>query len=179
MVLFKTILSKPLDLSMGILMVWVLDYFCFNLIDVDLLANHNHEFLTIFCGFILLVFANIQDYPLYQPLIISIVLQLAFILIGGFMINWLSMVGNNVEKSLLLRNFLSIMGMMIAISLLMVTFRDVLKWLVVSILQLVVFAATIPLTPVFNWVENFELKGKVKSICSKSKCRVSSRGRKF
>jgi hypothetical protein len=118
-------------------------------------------FLTIFCGFILLIFANIQDYPLYQPLIISIILQLAFILIGGFMINWLSMVGTKREKRLLLRNFLSIMGMMIAISLLMVTFRDVLKWLVVSILQLAAYAASIPLTPVFNWVENFELTGEI------------------
>lgn len=118
-------------------------------------------FLTIFCGFILLVFANIQDYPLHQPLLISIILQLAFILIGGFMINWLSMAGNKLEKRLLLRNFLSIMGIMIAISLLIVTFRDVLKWLVVSILQFVAFAASIPLTPVFNWVENFELTGEI------------------
>ncbi|TDL75774.1 hypothetical protein E2R56_08305 [Rhodococcus qingshengii] len=118
-------------------------------------------FLTIFCGFILLVFTNTQDYPLHHPLLISIILQLAFILFGGFMINWLSMVGNKQEKRLLLRNFLSIMGIMIAISLLIVTFRDVLKWLVVSILQFAAFAASIPLTPVLNWVENFELTGEI------------------
>ena len=118
-------------------------------------------FLTIFCGFILLIFANIQDYPLHQPLIISIIVLLAFILIGGFMINWFSMVGNKLEKRRLLRNFLSIMGIMITLSLLIVTIRDVLKWVVVSILQLAIFAASIPLSPMLNWVENFELTGEI------------------
>ena len=118
-------------------------------------------FLTIFCGFILLIFANIQDYPLHQPLIISIIVLLAFILIGGFMINWFSMVGNKLEKRRLLRNFLSIMGIMITLSLLIVTIRDVLKWVVVSTLQLAIFAASIPLSPMLNWVENFELTGEI------------------
>lgn len=118
-------------------------------------------FLTVFFGFLLLIFANMQDYPYLNSLMIIIVLNLVFIVIGGFLINWLSVVENKRVKGLLLRNFLSIMGMMIALSLLLVTFRDVLKWVVVSILKLGVFAASFLMSPMFNWVENYELTGEM------------------
>lgn len=77
------------------------------------------------------------------------------------MMNWLTMTGNKLEKRRLLRNFLSIMGIMITISLVIVALRDVLKWVVVSTLQLVVFAASIPLSPLFNWAEKVELTGEL------------------
>jgi hypothetical protein len=118
-------------------------------------------FLNVFLGFILLIIANMQDYPYQNPLMIIIILNLTFIVVGGFLMNWLSVVENKQVKRLLLRNFLSIMGMMMAISLLAVTFRDVLKWLVGSILKLVVFAASFLMSPIFNWVENYELTGEV------------------
>lgn len=117
-------------------------------------------FLNVFLGFILLIIAHIQDYPYQSPLMIIIILNLAFIVVGGFLLNWLSVVENKQVKRLLLRNFLSIMGMMMAISLLVVTFRDVLKWFVGSILKLVVFAASFLMSPIFNWVENYELTGE-------------------
>lgn len=118
-------------------------------------------FLTVFFGFILLIFANMQDYPYLNTLMIIILLNLAFIVIGGFLINWLSVVENKRVKGLLLRNFLSIMGVMITLSLLLVTFKDVLKWVVVSILKLAVFAASFFMSPMFNWVENYELTGEM------------------
>lgn len=117
-------------------------------------------FLTVLLGFILLIIANIQDYT-QNLLVMMIVLNLAFIVIGGFMINWLSVVEDKQVKRLLLRNFISIMGILISISLLLVAFRDVIKWLVVSILKLGVFAAFFVMSPIFNWVENYELTGEL------------------
>ena len=118
-------------------------------------------FWTVFLGFILLIFANVQDYPYQNSLMIILMLNFAFIIIGGFLINWLSVVGNTLVKKLLLRNFLSIMGIMIAISLLLVTLRDILKWVVVSILKSVVFAVSFIMSPLFNWAENYELTGEL------------------
>jgi hypothetical protein len=118
-------------------------------------------FLNVFLGFILLIIAHIQNYPYQNPLMIIISLNLTLIVVGGFLMNWLSVVESKRVKTLLLRNFLSIMGMMMAISLLVVTFSDVLKWLVGSILKLVVFAASFLMSPIFNWVENYELTGEV------------------
>ncbi|WP_419887486.1 hypothetical protein ACN6MT_18760 [Neobacillus niacini] len=117
-------------------------------------------FLTVFLGFILLIIANIQGYP-QNPLVIIIVLNLAFIVMGGFLINWLSVVENKQVKRRLLGNFLSIMGILMVLSLLLVALRDVLKWVVVSILKLGVFAASFVFSPIFHWVENYELTGEL------------------
>jgi hypothetical protein len=118
-------------------------------------------FITIFVGFILLIIAKINHYPTLNPLIIVMLLQFAFIIFGGFMINWFSIIGNKVEKRLLMRNFLSIIGIMSAISLLLVILRDFIKWSILSVLNLLTLIATFIVSPVFNWVEKYELTGEV------------------
>jgi hypothetical protein len=118
-------------------------------------------FLTVFLGFNLLIFAYMQDYPEQNTLLAMLTLTLAFIIIGGFLINWLSVTGNKVLKSHLLKNFLWILGMMVAISLLLAALKDVFRWVVVSILKIAVFAASFFMSPLFNWAENYELTGEL------------------
>jgi hypothetical protein len=131
--------------------------------------NSNHDsvqtgpclFLTVFLGFTVLIFAYMQHYPEQNTLLIMLTLTLAFIIIGGFLINWLSVTGNKVLKGLLLKNFLWILGIMVTISLLLAALKDVFKWVVVSILKIAVFAASFFMSPLFNWAENYELTGEL------------------
>lgn len=165
-IVFPLIMVSGILLNFPIMFVFVLSMLIYWRTTVMNSENDSVQtgfwwFLTVFLGFILLIFANMQDYPYQNPLMIIIILNLAFIIFGGFLINWLSVVGNTLVKRLLLRNFLSIMGMMLAISLLLVTFTDVLKWFIVSILKLAVFAVSFLMSPMFKWVENFELTGEV------------------
>lgn len=163
-IVFPLIVVLGFLLNFPILFVLVLSMLIFwrtTIINSDSVQTGFWLFLTVFLGFILLIFANMQEYPYLNPLMFIIILNLAFIIIGGFIINWLSVVANKEVKRLLLRNFLSIIGLILAISLLVVTLRDVLKWFVGSILKLVVFAASFVMSPLFNWIENYELTGEM------------------
>ncbi len=118
-------------------------------------------FMIIFFGFILLVFAKINSYHYLNPLVIVMFVLIAFIILGGFMINWFSIQGDKLEKRKLLRNYLTIFGIIAGCSLLLVAVMDGIKWTVVSLLKLITFAATFLLSPIFIWVENYESTGEV------------------
>ncbi|MDF2857689.1 MAG: hypothetical protein K0Q87_3540 [Neobacillus sp.] len=114
-------------------------------------------FMTVLTGFLLFIVANMNAYTIVNPILIIVVIQLAVIIIGGFIIKWFSIPGNSLEKRNLLRSFLSIMGTMATISLLLVTTMNLIKWIFVSFVKILATSASFLASPLFNWVEKYEL----------------------
>jgi hypothetical protein len=114
-------------------------------------------FLTVLAGFLLFIVAKMNSYHEVNPILIIVLIQLAVIIIGGFIINWFSIPANSLEKRKLLRSFLSLIGIVAASSLVLVTTMKLIKWIFVSFVKVMATSASFLASPLFNWVEKYEL----------------------
>jgi MFS family permease len=142
-----------------VIMVSIIIYWRVSIIseDKDCEQSGFWLFITTLTGFLLFIVTKMNSYPDGNSILIIVLIQLTVIIIGGFILNWFSITANSQEKRQLLRSFLSIMGIIVASSLLVVTTMNLIKWIFVSFVKVMATSASFLASPLFKWVERYEL----------------------
>ncbi|MDQ0270679.1 hypothetical protein [Cytobacillus purgationiresistens] len=113
--------------------------------------------ITLIAGVGLLIFPYVKTEMDIQRIVLFMIVQSMFILIGSFFIRWLNVRADHIEKKRYALYFFTTIGAIIGTGLLIAGSVNLLKWLFFKVLQMGVWLISTVISPAFDIFENLDL----------------------
>ncbi|MBN8199367.1 hypothetical protein [Bacillus sp. NTK034] len=118
--------------------------------------------LTVFSGTFLVIFSAMKDGAYTGEIVGLMILELFFIISGGFIKRIIESDANAGEKKRFLIHFLSLTAAILAVGIIVSFGMGTLKFFFFGILKLIASAAALIASPLFNWAEGQDWEIHVK-----------------